>query len=59
MDFSSNQSLVSNAIGQKIEIFLSGRSLCDMDVFSKSDPYVKILFKRNFNVKSFEFIGRT
>lgn len=30
-----------------------------MDVFSKSDPYVKISFKRDFNIKQYLFLGRT
>lgn len=31
---------------QKVEIFLSARNLLDMDFFSKSDPYIKVFFKR-------------
>lgn len=30
---------------QKIEIFVSGRSLTNMDYFSKSDPYVKFFLR--------------
>jgi hypothetical protein len=52
MNYSSN-SLVSNETGQKIELFLSARNLMDMDTFSKSDPYVKVFLKRNYNAKNF------
>lgn len=31
---------------QKVEIFLAARNLQDKDFFSKSDPYVKVYFKR-------------
>lgn len=31
---------------QKVEIFLSARNLLDKHLFSKSDPYVKVYFKR-------------
>lgn len=40
-----NNSLGADATGYKVELFLSARNLLDMDVFSKSDPYVKVFFK--------------
>ena len=43
---------------QKVEMFLSGRSLLDMDFFSKSDPYVRVFFKSN-PVSKPNLIGRT
>jgi Ca2+-dependent lipid-binding protein len=32
---------------QKLELFISCRSLADMDTFSKSDPYVILYLKKN------------
>jgi len=43
---------------QKIELFLSGRKLLDQDIFSKSDPYIRVYFQPNPQSK-FSFIGRT
>jgi len=43
---------------QKIELFVSARGLLDMDVFSKSDPYVKVFFKRSPLNKEM-FVGKT
>ena len=42
---------------KKIEIFLSCRSLIEMDTFSKSDPYVIIFLKNNDG--QFLELGRT
>ena len=42
----------------QLEIFLSARGLYDMDVFSKSDPYVKVYFKRS-NTNQWGLLGRT
>ncbi len=39
-------------------MFISGRSFRDMDLFSKSDPYVKVYFKRAPN-QPWIFLGRT
>ena len=45
--------MIPNAYGeetsQKIEMFLNARGLGDLDFFSKSDPYVKVTFKRHPN----------
>jgi Ca2+-dependent lipid-binding protein len=52
----------SNAYGeensQKIELFLNARGLGDLDFFSKSDPYVKVFFKRHPS-ENMMSIGRT
>jgi hypothetical protein len=37
--------LQSEVQESQIEIFISGRRLRDLDVFSKSDPYVIFLLK--------------
>ena len=42
-----------------IEIFISGRNLRDLDFFSKSDPYVQVSYKRDFNCKNYSMVGRT
>ena len=47
-----------NDTSQKIELYVSGRSLLDLDVFSKSDPYVKVYFKRSPMHKEI-LIGKT
>ena len=36
---------LGEGVGYKLEIFLTARSLGNMDFFSKSDPYVKVYFK--------------
>ena len=38
---------------------MAARNLKDLDFFSKSDPYVKVYFKRDFNVKQYAIYGRT
>jgi Ca2+-dependent lipid-binding protein len=38
---------------------LSARNLKDLDVFSKSDPYIKILWKRDYTQHHFSVLGRT
>ena len=42
----------------RLELFISARGLYDMDVFSKSDPYVKVYFKRS-PTQPWSFMGRT
>ena len=44
---------------QTIELFIAGRSLKDLDFFSKSDPYVKVSYRRDFNAKNYLVLGRT
>ena len=44
-------------ISEKVELFLCCRNLRDLDVFSKSDPYIKVLYKRDFTQKQFAVIG--
>ncbi len=46
-------------ISEKVELFLSCRNLKDLDVFSKSDPYVKVSYKRDFTQKVFAVLGMT
>lgn len=49
----------SSAVSERIELFLSCRNLKDLDYFSKSDPYIKVNFRRDFNVKQYALYGRT
>lgn len=51
--------MMQDSLSQQIEIFLSGRNLKDKDFFSKSDPYVKVSYRRDFNCKSYIPLGRT
>ena len=44
-------------VSEKVELFLCCRNLRDLDVFSKSDPYIKVLYKRDFTQKQFAIIG--
>jgi hypothetical protein len=44
-----NSNVYGEETGQKIELFLNARGLGDLDFFSKSDPYVKVFFKRHPN----------
>ena len=37
-----------NDVYQTIELFIAGRNLKDLDYVSKSDPYVKVSYKRDF-----------
>jgi hypothetical protein len=53
-----NSNVYGEETGQKIELFLNARGLGDMDFFSKSDPYVKVYFKRHPN-ENIMFMGRT
>ena len=48
-----------NGVYQTIELFIAGRQLKDLDYMSKSDPYVKVSYKRDFNEKNYCFIGKT
>ena len=50
---------IDNSVSERIELFISARNLRDLDVFSKSDPYVKISFKRDFNQFQYSVIGKT
>lgn len=49
----------TNDMFERIELFLSCRSLKDLDVFSKSDPYIKVSYKRDFTQHHFAPLGRT
>lgn len=44
---------------ERIELYLSCRNLKDLDVFSKSDPYVKVSYKRDFTQNKYAVLGRT
>lgn len=48
---------LSSDTGYKIELFLNAIALKDMDVFTKSDPFVKVYFGKNGN--QWSYIGRT
>jgi hypothetical protein len=54
--------MIANSYGeetsQKIELFLNGRGFGDLDFFSKSDPYIKVFFKRHPN-ENMVSLGRT
>jgi len=50
---------MDNTVSEKIEIYLSCRNLKDLDVFSKSDPYVRISYRRDFLQKQYSLLGRT
>jgi hypothetical protein len=41
----SNNGMVQDVTSQRVELYLSCRNLLDMDVFSKSDPYIKVYFR--------------
>ncbi len=49
----------SNSLSEKIEIYVSGRNFKDLDTFSKSDPYVKVSYRRDSNQKNYTILGRT
>lgn len=42
----------------QLELFISARGLFDMDVFSKSDPYVRVHYKNPLTQK-WSIVGRT
>lgn len=48
---------MNTGVSEKVELFLCCRNLRDLDVFSKSDPYIKILYKRDFTQKQYAVIG--
>lgn len=50
---------MDNNISEKIEVYLSCRNLKDLDVFSKSDPYVRVSYRRDFTQKQYALLGRT
>jgi Ca2+-dependent lipid-binding protein len=50
--------IVSNEMVQRIALYISCRKLKDMDITSKSDPYVEIYMKER-NAKNWGFIGKT
>lgn len=49
--------MIDDSQSMKIELFLSCRNLKDTDVFSKSDPYITVQFKRDFTQKNYSNIG--
>ena len=57
-EYSHQNTLLTNGDTVRLEIFISARGLLDMDVFSKSDPYVKVFFKRVPN-QPWANLGRT
>jgi hypothetical protein len=50
--------LPGDGTSMPVELFLSGRNLLDMDVFSKSDPYIKVYFRPAPNQQD-HLLGRT
>lgn len=48
-----------SSVYERIELFLSCRNLRDLDVFSKSDPYIRVSFKRDFSHNKFSILGKT
>jgi Ca2+-dependent lipid-binding protein len=50
---------MDNSISEKIEIYLCCRNIKDLDVFTKSDPYVRISYRRDFTQKQYSLLGRT
>ena len=51
--------MIADNLSVPIELFLAGRSLRDKDFFSKSDPYVKVSYLRDFSCKNYIDLGRT
>lgn len=51
--------MIDDSQSMKIELFLSCRNLKDTDVFSKSDPYVSVQYKRDFTQKNYSILGIT
>jgi len=50
---------MDNSLSEKIELFLSCRNLKDLDVMSKSDPYIRVSFRRDYSQKQYAVIGKT
>ena len=50
---------LNNSLSQRIELFISARHLRDLDVFSKSDPYCKVSFKRDYTQHQYSVVGKT
>ena len=51
--------MMQENVFQTIELFLAARNIKDLDFFSKSDPYVKVSYRRDFNCKNYVVLGRT
>lgn len=48
-----------NNQSEKIELYISCRNLRDLDVFSKSDPYVKVSYRRDFTQNQYTVLGKS
>lgn len=48
-----------NNQSEKIELYISCRNLRDLDVFSKSDPYVKVSYRRDFTQNQYSVLGKS
>ena len=48
-----------NNQSEKIELYISCRNLRDVDVFSKSDPYVKVSYRRDFTQNQYTVLGKS
>ena len=56
-NYEGNTLMTTNESSQ-LELFISARGLFDMDVFSKSDPYVRVHYKNPLTQK-WSIVGRT
>lgn len=50
---------LNNNVYQTIELYMACRNLKDLDILSKSDPYIKVSFRRDFTCKNYVVLGRT
>lgn len=50
--------MIANDLSEQIELFISCRNIKDADVFSKSDPYVRVSYKRDFTQKQYAILGK-
>ena len=48
-----------NNLSQRIEIYISCRNLKSLDILSKSDPYVKVSYRKDFSQQNFFALGQT
>lgn len=51
--------MIDDTLSERIEIYLACRELVDLDVFSKSDPYIKVSYRREPHHKGLTLLGRT
>jgi hypothetical protein len=51
--------IADNSLSQRIEIYLSCRNLKSLDILSKSDPYVKVSYRKDFSQQQYAPLGQT